>query len=496
MPPRRSHKKSRAGCRRCKNRKIKCDEVHPRCGNCAKHGVSCDFSNPDVLEQLTASTTTSAESIGAPTPSPAPSIITAPRTPSTRPRAPSSPARPSRPNPSPPTPIYSQPSPTVSISDSSDGDRMLELRLMHHYTNVTSKTLLINSSAAEDIWQRAVPQMAFSGNGRTYLADAILSVAALHLRSMTPDDKVLVRASHAYSASTLSAYCASLDAGITAENAEALFLTATLIAFQASASRIFAKDEVDAAGSTNRYALPLSWFHAFQGVKTVVATSWLWIRHSPIVKVVIDSQPSFQLNLNPRSPDSFFGHLLEGLEEELMNEDPRLVNTTSQAYSHAVSVINWAHKNYHAAASLAFPATVSRRFVDLVDAKRPRALAILACFFALLKRMDNVWWLQDVARREVMGLVGMFEPGSKWWRHIEWPVRIALWDGNSIPQDVWGTELEEQAPDQPGLVNSMIHHIEMMTEMLNQPQPTQAQAQAQPPIPIPDEILLEPASPD
>ncbi|KAJ3529949.1 hypothetical protein NM208_g9538 [Fusarium decemcellulare] len=358
---------------------------------------------------------------------------------------------------------------TSSSSNANHGDRMLELRLMHHYTNVTSKTLLTNSPAAEDIWQRAVPQMAFSGNGKTYLADAILSVAALHLRSMAPDDKALVRASHSYSASSLSAYCASLENGITADNAEALFLTATLIAFQASASRIFVKDDGDT--DPQRSKRP-------------------WIRHSDIVKVVIDSQPSFQLNLNPRSPDSFFGHLLEGLEEELMNEDPRFVATTGQAYSHSVSVINWAHKNYHAAAALAFPATVSRRFVDLVDAKRPRALAILACFFALLKRMDNVWWLQDVSRREVMGLVSMFEPRSKWWRHLEWPIRIALLDGSSIPQDIWGTELEEQqAPQEQGVVGSMIHHIEMFAEILNRP-PTQ------PPIPIADEDLIAPDSPD
>lgn len=360
---------------------------------------------------------------------------------------------------------------------------------MHHYTTVTSKTLLTNSRAAEDIWQRAVPQMAFSG--KDYLTDAILSVAALHLRSLTPDDKALVRASHAYSASTLTAYCASLDSGITPDNAEALFLTATLIAFQASASRIFIKDdtEPDFNNPSSRYTLPLAWFHAFQGVKTVVATSWQWIRNSETVKAVIDSQPSFQLNLNPRAPDSFFGHLLEGVEEELMNEDAQQVTATTQAYSHAVSVINWAHRNRHAAASLAFPATVSRRFVDLVGLKRPRALAILACFFALLKRMDDEWWLQDVARREVMGLVSLFQPGSRWWRHLEWPIRIALWDGNTIPRDVWGTDWEDQPPDQQGLAETMMHHIEMMAEMLSQ-------SQALPPIPVLDELFMEADSPD
>lgn len=486
MPPRRSHKKSRAGCRRCKNRKIKCDEVHPRCGNCSKHGVLCDFGNPDVLDEL-ATPTTSSESVGVSTPTPPSASSSTPKTPSTR----SSSITTTCPNPIPTSPpIYAQPSLAVAASLSGQMDRMMELRLMHQYTTVTSKTLLTNSPVADDIWQHAVPQMAFSGKaGYPYLADAILSVAALHLRSLSPDDKALVRASHAYSASTLASYCASLNSGITPENAEALFLTAALIAFQSAASRIFIKDDVDPNDPNSRYALPLPWFHAFQGVKTVVATSWQWIRSSNAVKAVIDSQPSFQLDLNPRSSDSFFGHLLEGLEEELMAEEPHQFNPTGQAYAHSVCVINWAHKNYYPAASLAFPATVSRRFVDLVEEKRPRALAILACFFALLKRMDNVWWLQDVARREVMGLVGMFEPGSKWWRHLEWPVRIALWDGNTIPQDVWGAHWATEAPEQVGVVSSMMHHIELMAEMLNQSQglPTMPQ--------MPDEYI-DAASPD
>lgn len=340
----------------------------------------------------------------------------------------------------------------------------MELRLMHQYTNVTCKTLLTNSRASEDIWQRAVPQMAFEG--RTYLADAILSVAALHLRSQSPDDKALVQATHAYTASTLAEYCASLDNGITGDNAEALFLTATLIAFQSVASRIFAKEDAEPNSDdpNARYALPLPWFHAFQGVKTIVASSWQWIRSSIIVKTVIDSQPSLQLDLNPLGPKSFFGHLLDGLQDEVSNEDARLGQITAQCYSHAICVLNWAHGSPFPEASLAFPATVARRYVELVEQKRPRALAILACFFALLKRMDNVWWLQDVSRREVMGLVGLFESGSDWWKHLEWPIRIALWDGNTIPADVWGVDLEASPAANPGFVS----HIELMAELMGQ----------------------------
>ncbi|POR39718.1 Sterol uptake control protein 2 [Tolypocladium paradoxum] len=463
MPPRRSHKKSRAGCHRCKNRKIKmqtqCDEVHPRCGNCAKHGVVCDFENREVLDELSLAPALNT-AVSEPSPTMSAATLSVPGAPSPQ----------QSPSPMPATPLIAQPPVPVAPGASRQVDRFLELRLLHHFTTSTSKTLFTNSPSTADIWQRAVPQMAF--DGRNYLMDAILSVAALHLRSQNPDDKALVRASHAYAASTLAEYCASLERGITADNAEALFLTASLIAFQSTASRIFIKDDADTddADSTCRYTLPMPWFHAFQGVKTIVATSWQWIRDSDIVKAVIDSQPSFQLDLNPLGPNSFFGHLLDDLREELADESANQVLPTSQAYSHAVSVLNWAHKNIYAPATLAFPASVSRRFVELVEEKRPRALAILACFFALLKRMNNVWWLDDVASREVMGLVSMFEPGSSWWKHLEWPVRIALWDGKKIPSDVWGAECEEQPQAEVGFVETMMSHIELLSKLTSQAQ--------------------------
>ncbi|GJN73052.1 C6 zinc finger protein [Purpureocillium lilacinum] len=458
MPPRRSHKKSRAGCRRCKHRKIKCDEVHPRCGNCVKHGVPCDFESRAPLDDL-AALTPAADDKSAMSPS------STSATPAAAPK-PLSPQQ--SPNAVPATPAIPQADVAVVSPSPRHIDRFLELRLLHHFTTSTASTLFTTQQPTnEDVWQRAVPQIAFQG--KDYLMDAVLSVAALHLRTQHPNDKALIRASHAYAASTLAEYCASLERGITADNAEALFLTATLIAFQSTASRIFAKDDgdADAAEPNNRYTLPMPWFHAFQGVKTIVASSWQWIRNSEVVKAVIDSQPSFQLDLNPRGPKSFFGHLLDGLDDELATENRFQITATSQAYSHAVSVLNWAHKNKYAPATLAFPASVSRRFVELVEEKRPRALAILACFFALLKRMDNVWWLGDVARREVMGLVSLFESGSSWWRHLEWPVRIAHWEGSTIPPDVWGAECEEQPQADKGFVETMMSHIELLTKMTN-----------------------------
>ncbi|KAL1983601.1 hypothetical protein VTN96DRAFT_10180 [Rasamsonia emersonii] len=42
-PPRKSHTKSRNGCRTCKKRHIRCDETFPQCRNCTKHNCRCDY---------------------------------------------------------------------------------------------------------------------------------------------------------------------------------------------------------------------------------------------------------------------------------------------------------------------------------------------------------------------------------------------------------------------------------------------------------------------
>ncbi|KAK0729210.1 hypothetical protein B0T21DRAFT_413301 [Apiosordaria backusii] len=512
MPPRRSHKKSRAGCRRCKARKIKCDEVHPRCGNCVKHGVACDFEHPEVLADLqaaaaaaqTPSTPATTVNFGSPIVPSAGSLSIA-SAPLTR----------------------SLPAPPMS-STTAPGHRLLELKLMHHYTVLTCKTFTFTAPVTEDIWKITVPNLAFSGS--QHLADSILAVAALHLRSINPNDKEIVRASHAYMAASLEEYSATLNQGINHTNAEALFLTAALIAFQSTATRVFMKDEGLSIGTSSLtspkprshhqaqagcYAIPFTWFHSFQGVKAITAASWQYLRVSPVVTQVINSQAALQLDFRT-GPETFFGHLLEGLEEELASphptgldarvpltsrplpprDSPETISATRQAYQHAVAVLNWAHKIPHKGAPLAFPATVSKRFIELLEERRPRALAILACFFALLKSLDGVWWLQGMARREVLGVVSLFNSDffgpdayRKWWPHLEWAMRIALYehtphhagggrgDGTAegqgtgqmpIPPEIWGSDwfAEERALAEQGREQGdYFGHIELLSQM-------------------------------
>ncbi|BDD57444.1 hypothetical protein MAP00_002807 [Monascus purpureus] len=50
-PPRKSHTKSRNGCKTCKRRHIRCDESFPQCRNCTKHNCRCDYMDVAAAQE-------------------------------------------------------------------------------------------------------------------------------------------------------------------------------------------------------------------------------------------------------------------------------------------------------------------------------------------------------------------------------------------------------------------------------------------------------------
>lgn len=410
---------------------------------------------------------------------------------------------------SPPLALYRQPStPYPAFSHTSGTNRMLELRLLHHYTTSTYKHLSVMGPGSELVWRERVPQLAFAAVeeaprdcNTNFLMDVILAVSALHLRTASPNDRTLLRASHAYTAAALSAYNASLSRGIKKSNAEALLITALFITFQATASRVLGDGDRDSmavikqepksplpdedqkwayqSAKRPKYELPLSWFHSFQGVKAILSGSWSWIQGSTVLIPIIQSLPRLDVTLSSAG-STFFGSLLDGLEEELetMEMDPASRILTEQAYHHSVAMLNWAHRIPHTGAPILFMFAVSRRFIELLQAQRPRALVILACHFSQLKSLDSVWWLRGLAKREVAGIVSLFEDEDgdglnikAWWKWLQWAMRVAQYDGGGmVPADIWGIELSLRDTPPCGMSESSfggVSHVELLTCMFN-----------------------------
>jgi hypothetical protein len=63
--PRKGHRKSRAGCLVCKQRKVKCDEVTPECGCCRRLGLTCQYRPTSGNTSSSAVAPSSASVLGA-----------------------------------------------------------------------------------------------------------------------------------------------------------------------------------------------------------------------------------------------------------------------------------------------------------------------------------------------------------------------------------------------------------------------------------------------
>jgi hypothetical protein len=337
----------------------------------------------------------------------------------------------------------------------------MELRLLHNYSTLTSKTIAaVNTPEIESAWQISVPSLAFNS---PCLMDAILAVSALHLRSIYPHDTSLVNAFHGYMASALSKYSQCLQGGVNELNAEALFTTSALIAFQASASRLFMNhDGTDDIGTgTDQYTVPTQWFHAYQGVKTIVWASWRWLRDSESVRPIIAAQPALALDLKP-SRAAFFGDILDGLSEQLQSiENMQEREETRMAYEHSVAYLNWAHQKPERPRLIGFPATVSRRLIILIEQKDPRGLVIIGNFFAMTRAVDDVWWLKGIAKKEVKGIMSMLP--LEWWPKMDWAVRVANYEG-VIDEEIWGACWHSEGSPSPdeGFGGDIRTHIDLV----------------------------------
>jgi len=275
-----------------------------------------------------------------------------------------------------------------------------------------------------------------------------------------------VRASLAYMSRALSEYSSTLSRGLDKSNAVAVFATAALIAFQSSASRLFTLDDGLFSNDGASYVLPLSWFHSFQGVKTVVLSAWTWICENEAIRPIINMQPASSLYLS-ETGRGFFAPLMYGLPEVLKLEGEKDQADTRQAFSHAIAYLSWAHGKPDLGPILSFPAAVSRRFVKHLEIHTPLALSILAIFFAMTRAIEHdsyAWYLKGVARREVDGIWGMLPADFR--PMIEWAMRVTRHKGPL--SEVWGCSwssgiVEEECTDGI-LIGDSQGHLETMAQ--------------------------------
>ncbi|OIW22709.1 hypothetical protein CONLIGDRAFT_153222 [Coniochaeta ligniaria NRRL 30616] len=405
-PSRRSHRKSRAGCKECKKRHVKCDEHRPVCVNCFTAEQHCSY-----LDEPLADGTAGLRRLGLHSESDTPtssSISTASSPLCLAPAATGSPdnqaGNSSRIEPA----SDQQVSPVFTLS---------HLALLHHIETVMTKLLPLFSPGEADA--DACYEMLFTAAlSAPYLMDELLALAALHLSTLQPD--AAAKADRHHQAAELQARALTLfnAAGpeIRDQDCTAMFLFSSLLGLHL----LF-----DAVASHTDYADFLDRFVQYLGlhrnVRAFAHRGWHIIRHTEL-KPMFDRIE--EVADRPRPPPPHMADdaasACDRLESLLASSAP------SQPCAEAVQSLRWAMDRhaalpapYHTHVVLAWPVMISPEYVEALRQRRPEALVVLAHWGVLL-HLDREFWMFAGAGRLLIQSISR-HLGAYWDEWLAWP---------------------------------------------------------------------------
>ncbi|KAB8071412.1 hypothetical protein BDV29DRAFT_179277 [Aspergillus leporis] len=391
MPPRRSHKKSRNGCDRCKQRRVKCDEAYP-CLNCTRRHISCSYEHRNAVA-LPQKENKHSEQDDACSPTPRASL----------------------------SEISARTDAALNTLQRNIADTACFLRewngqdpeLMHHYSISTYKTFSDREDARQ-VWQVEIPKIAYSYE---FLMHGLLSVSALHLSYLK-----LEKQSHYLTSSTFHMALGlqtfrTILRNVTEENCLALFSFSSVIIIW-----------ICAAPTDSTNAQPLSsvieMFNLCRGVLTLVDLLPR-IRKSPL-------GPLMSQDWSLKSDTPFI--LFRGLDDQLTKLRYRLTLDTigeedRSVVEHAISELrNVCQRIEHAGPPedcgmvCVWPLAVRSRFVSLIEQRRPFALTLLAFYCAQLHIFRHYWFVERRAETLLSEILTIMPPGYA--DLLEWPRRF------------------------------------------------------------------------
>ncbi|KAK3682876.1 hypothetical protein B0T22DRAFT_296010 [Podospora appendiculata] len=408
--PRLYHTKSKAGCIRCRERRVKCDESHPVCNNCHRHGVPCHYSRPPAASQpdprhvntnyyyyyYAAAVPTSASA-------PVPQQLSSSQ--------------------SPPAFFPGSTGSVTGLDDSTSTgssdvsgpshdypqrNQYWMLRGLLNFTVATSHTLPgTHIPSVRECWSVQAPDLALEHEP---LLDELLALSALHMirsRGETETETALnsFRASRLDDA--LRAHRQSLSF-LSHENANATCFTSILLLVDAFATL---QDR-----QLDPYSPPVQWLQIVRGARSVFAASFDMVKNDPSASImtIVRSSADFTDGTSMFSEVNLqrFPYLVHG--DDMGDGRPlgELPPEILDAYRQTVGYIGAVQASIEAGEHpmgicrrlMSLAALIPAPFIDLVEERRPRALIILAHFFAIAAHVTDIWWVGKTPFREVFAI--------------------------------------------------------------------------------------------
>lgn len=428
----RPYKKSTSGCRSCKARKIKvsylllalhslrfrmfgeclvtcsvntmldtltrsvqCDEQRPVCTNCKRRFVNiacCEYS----LKILKSSKIPSVSSCS--------------------------------PTPLSHAPIRPQQQISLVPFQNGHSDRVLELRLFHHYVKTTCDVKSLRDLVpvlAHPMWEIDIPQMAFSS---PIVLDALLGISALHLFALQPTDHSMAVASRSYFNKAVAQQRYALST-LNAENAETLLVTAVLIAhYSWLTNHLTGQPE-------KRYKVQfLQTYHMCLGINALIrrATPWLE-KYSQLPEASRSStaERALESGFMKRAFRDLTSLSAHFHKEGVPFDDSAAYEKATEELAAIYHLLMEEHLDVSRAEQIIVTILhrLPLRFVELLEAEDCIAMALLARNLSLLTFLEisKAWWLhgageQKVSNAAVLGIRALIPP--EWLWIMEWPMSI------------------------------------------------------------------------
>ncbi|KAF4633259.1 hypothetical protein G7Y89_g4865 [Cudoniella acicularis] len=385
---RKPHRKTRTGCRTCKQRKIKCDEQRPACSNCVKHSVQCDY--------LLATPSASASPGGTFSHGATPFDSTGR--------------------------IGGNEGISPSLSHEPPSLNMLDLELLHNFCTSTCLTLH-SDPALKTLWKVNVPQLGFQFD---FVMRGILSISALHMATYVPERRDLYLSQALIQHQSGLRIATSILPNITPENSSALYIFSALTLF-ISISSPRTSTEFLVLGETGI----AEWLLLLKGTQSIISSSHDTLRAGSLGPMFLSGArrdsvrescvADFQEEEDPLQ--ELRQHLrYSGMNEEKFSVCYHAVQELRKSYA-----VIYKHKlqGFESADVFVWLFRIEDGYLELLRAHDQVAISIFAYFCVLLKMVDYRWWVGGSSLYLLAKAYSLLDEEHRLW--IRWPIEESGW---------------------------------------------------------------------
>ncbi|KAI0852226.1 hypothetical protein F5Y00DRAFT_227628 [Daldinia vernicosa] len=438
--PRLYHKKSRTGCTRCKQRRVKCDETRPSCGSCSRHAVECVYLTTSQASSAAAGRSKSAtrhdsRPTGHSTASSSRLVPTyddaSRQSPvSNAPGLFSNDIKPVVYSPNGPG-FYSSPSSSyvTPADDGSDVEvnlpegpwrRFWELRLLYnYYANMSQPFSIPQNQEITYMWQHEIPELATRmaiQQNRSALLYVIFANSALYLWKESTDKQErieLMKLQQAYHVMCSREQRRDIDDLLPRMSQNALFICFTSIRMLAHSIGLVQTMAVDP------WEPPVQWLHMGRGAGEILKMAGKLADPENAQRIAAFEKGPPDLSNSKElitSDHSSLDWLLEHPagpgsnaaqeDHELDDENARRVYESALSYTCTIHrALADGERDYAVVRRFGgFAIYVPAEFTKFVEERRPRAMVILAHFMALWIGFEHIWMIGRAGELQVRGI--------------------------------------------------------------------------------------------